>query len=352
LRIIFNLKDVLMKRLLVMAIMIPAVYVGLTTAAVYDEASVYLPFEGTVGISKDSPCWANRGTAGYGETPGVIGEEPLADVPTVSFDIPLLKGQYFDGTTWQHLTTSNAYGYGQFGAQAIDPNTPDTEMELALMNIWSFTVTGWVRDGTYQGRLLAGPGFVLNYTGPTIEVQLHSAADPEGPWNRSNTAAQHFGSLGNWKFFAVTYDGTLATDNLKLYYGSITGPTTLDSVHTVTPGQLTRNGDGNILVLGNAYLDSDRPYIGYMDEIRIWSDGPGLPDEPSNAAVLSIAELEAVRQYDLEVPTVCSEIHRKGQTLAGDVNQDCKVNLEDLSMLSLNWLECNIPGDSNCIENW
>ena len=38
------------------------------------------------------------------------------------------------------------------------------------------------------------------------------------------------------------------------------------------------------------------------------------------------------------------------QFLPGDANKDCYVNLEDLSVLAKDWLDCNKPDDSSCVE--
>jgi hypothetical protein len=37
---------------------------------------------------------------------------------------------------------------------------------------------------------------------------------------------------------------------------------------------------------------------------------------------------------------------------AGDVNQDCRVNLADFATLALQWLKCNNPADADCTRNW
>ena len=319
--------------------------------AVVDEAAVYLSFEGTIDSDSNSQCWANRGTAGFGETPGVVGDDPNSILPTITTEG--LNGQAYDGTALVNMGIENAYGYGEFGAQAVDPNTPDTQLERSLINIWSFTVCGWLKsDGEVNLRVLRCPAFEINHHGWLLQAGLDRSADPNAAFYVSTATSMHFGALDIWKFFAITYDGTTDANNLKFYYGSDVGPVTLDSVHDANTGWLTRDGDGSILILGNGGLEADRPYTGYIDELRIWADGPGDPNVPDANAVLTIEEIEQVRQYDLTVPAACLSVHQLGYTLSGDVNNDCDVKFDDFAGFAAAWMQCNDPNDSNCVENW
>ncbi len=313
--------------------------------AIVERAAVYLPFEGEISSDPNASCWANRGARGYMETPGLVGDNPEGKLPTVTSDGLLLKGQHFDGSNLDNSQDENAYAFGQYGAQATGTGI-DTEVELAIMNVWSFTITGWFRDSPGdQERILNGTLTEINQRGTVTDLQI-GISDPN--WYRTGA---DFYSGGHWRFFAITYDGTLSVDNLKTYYATEVGDVTQNGTFSVTPGRLVRDGDGSILTLGNAGLESDRPFTGSMDEIRIWADGPGT--DPDNRAALTLEELQKVREYDLTVPTVCSEIHRQGLGLMGDVNHDCVVDLMDFAYLGENWLECNDPADPiNCIQNW
>lgn len=48
----------------------------------------------------------------------------------------------------------------------------------------------------------------------------------------------------------------------------------------------------------------------------------------------------------------CDELRAGGQMIAGDVNADCKVDIEDLYVVILEWNNCFIPGDSMCEILW
>lgn len=54
--------------------------------------------------------------------------------------------------------------------------------------------------------------------------------------------------------------------------------------------------------------------------------------------------------YGLPDPVDCAQVWERGLGLAGDVNQDCEVNMADFSLLAGTWLSCNDPdraGDPN-----
>ncbi len=93
--------------------------------------------------------------------------------------------------------------------------------------------------------------------------------------------------IGEFVFFAVSYDGTLTADNVKFYKGTETGGVTLVDTLTLDAGVVL---DENIpLTLGVTQTSglTINPFQGQLDNIRI--DG----------AVVSLAQLEARRSFDL-----------------------------------------------------
>ncbi|MBN1435836.1 MAG: exo-alpha-sialidase [Sedimentisphaerales bacterium] len=52
------------------------------------------------------------------------------------------------------------------------------------------------------------------------------------------------------------------------------------------------------------------------------------------------------------IPTTCAEAIAAGYGLAGDFNDDCRINLLDLAMLAENWLRCIDPTDNSCERPW
>lgn len=44
----------------------------------------------------------------------------------------------------------------------------------------------------------------------------------------------------------------------------------------------------------------------------------------------------------------CEKVKIDGLLLAGDINEDCRVNINDFALMALDWLRCNDPQDINC----
>ncbi|HEX5223072.1 MAG TPA: LamG-like jellyroll fold domain-containing protein [Verrucomicrobiae bacterium] len=85
----------------------------------------------------------------------------------------------------------------------------------------------------------------------------------------------------NWVFFAVTYDGTLATDNLNYYFGDANTQVTLDagSPQTYNKGIITNTGPltvGNVnavSTIGGRTISGDNaPFFrGFIDELHVFN---------------------------------------------------------------------------------
>lgn len=50
----------------------------------------------------------------------------------------------------------------------------------------------------------------------------------------------------------------------------------------------------------------------------------------------------------LVVPTTCADVIAEGHGLATDLNEDCRVNLEDLALVAADWMRCVDPSDATC----
>jgi hypothetical protein len=95
-----------------------------------------------------------------------------------------------------------------------------------------------------------------------------------------------------WTFFAVSYDGTLTSNNLNFYRGTTTtGVVQVGSAVTLNKGVVANDTNG--LSIGNNNAAFNRPYDGLLDNMRIFgssTDGSG---------VVSLATLESYRANDL-----------------------------------------------------
>jgi hypothetical protein len=302
-------------------------------ANVVDQAVVYLPFDGIdTGINSD--CWKNYGSEAYGEYPSLVGTE---GANTATITSSGLSGDAYDGSMMGNQTLENVYTWG-----SEDPNVADTPIEEALKDPYSFTVCGWIRTDalTDQGRIAVTSNMQINYRGNHIEFHLIDGGEWVGSWVKSNTDPGMYPSVDHWRFFAVTFDGSTTpadANSLNFYTATEHQEVVLDSQYARNDSQFPAGyfsspapdpDAGCFLTVGNSRAESDRPFQGYVDELRIWVS---KTDDSSGA--LSTEELELVRQTDLGM---C-----EGGNYGGDVNKDCYVDILDFGILAANWLSAN-----------
>jgi hypothetical protein len=309
---------------------------------VVETANVHFSFDGELRDEDvvGSPAWENSGITGPGERASRVGGQvsPLTRANAIALYgvIPEvtpngLKGQAYDGTGFTPGTASNTLNWGEFSF--------DTAIEEAIKDVWSFTVTGWIKMDEYvhQGRLLVTPSFGLNFIQNETTQQIHGLIAGSG-WTVRSSASDLYNAVDKWVFFALTYDGTKAENNVHYFVGSPTNEVIPDRGITSDWGQLTSVGYGGNIYLGNVQpSNGNRPFVGYLDEIRIWST-----QNQSSAGALNYDQIEAVRKFDLGI-TKCD-----GGFLAGDVNHDCFVDITDLGILMNEWLKCNDLTEPSC----
>jgi hypothetical protein len=298
--------------------------------SVIEEAVIYLPFDGAdAGIN--SVCWKNFGTGGYGESPSQVGIEGTNTATITEYG---LKGSAYDGSMMGNQTLENVYSWG-----TEDPNLPDTALEEALKNPYSFTVCGWIKtnDPTDQGRVLVTSNMQINYRETYLEFHLIDGGQWQGSWVKSDTDPGRYSSVEHWRFFAVTFDGSTNPEdpnNLKFYTATEFEGVVLDSMYSRDDAQFPAGyfssvapnpDEGCFLAVGNSRAESNRPFQGYVDEVRIW-----LSKTDDSSGALSLEQLEYVRQNDLG--------YCQGGNFAGDINKDCSVDMLDFSLLANSWL--------------
>jgi len=154
----------------------------------------------------------------------------------------------------------------------------------ALEGLRSFTILGWakpssLKTGSGGNRLV----FNLNYNRSGFDlVCLQDArlrlAVNEWPDRVSNDSSPKKLRIGRWSFFAVTYDGTRAKDNVRWYFGDADTPAQLDRTNSYSSGA-TGKGSGT-LTIGN-YNESiqqhgkDRQFRGLLGGIKIFGSRIG-----------------------------------------------------------------------------
>jgi hypothetical protein len=146
-----------------------------------------------------------------------------------------------------------------------------------LEGLRSFTISGWLRPAS----LKAGSGgnrivHSLNVRSGGIDlVQLGDGrlrlAVNEWPDQVNNDSSPKL-KPGQWTFFAVSYDGGAARENVHWYFGSSDQPAALDRVTSHAAGRIGTNGGP--LVIGNfnrtmQNYGLDRQFRGEIRGLRI-----------------------------------------------------------------------------------
>lgn len=181
----------------------------------------------------------------------------------------------------------------------------------AIDKLSSFTLQGWFK--TVPGTTLGGFARLFDNHNDSISPQggfeLYGGLNANGPvdpgklsllvnGSQVTTTTEAYPEQNIWVFFAVSYDGTLTTNNVKFYKGTKTSQVIL--VNTLTLNKSRVNDEPTGLGLGNRDRRPsiptqvlDRPFDGFLDNLRIFGTATG------RGGVLSISELEALRLRDV-----------------------------------------------------
>ncbi|MDR1279396.1 MAG: LamG domain-containing protein [Opitutaceae bacterium] len=210
------------------------------------------------------------------------------------------------------LHSADTFGVsGQAGDYAFD-NTASTGMGSAgtggrvyagnvatAQGLTSFTLQGWFYSDTQingAARLLddqsggaQGFGLRADNNAGRLVLTVNSTS--------SAASAASYTQTNQWVFFAVTYDGSQTSSNVNFYIGTTTSGVSLVGTHTLNAGQSQANllplVIGNSTGSNNASNINNRPFDGYLDNIRVYGS------VNDNTGVLGIAQLEAIRSSDV-----------------------------------------------------
>lgn len=165
----------------------------------------------------------------------------------------------------------------------------------------SFTLQGWIRTsvaGTVSGARLieknqnttAQISLQYNRSGTTGSLALTVGTPASSASTAFSTGSASLGLLDSWIFFAVTYDGTLATNNVNFYIGTTSAAVMqLGTSLTLDKGSLGANTAP--FVIGNLGGNA-RPWDGFMDDVRVYGATSG------SGGVLNLSQLEQIRSLD------------------------------------------------------
>jgi hypothetical protein len=231
---------------------------------------------------------ANTGTAlGTATRPSTF--------PLFSSNVPVNGGAH--SLDYGTVVNSNYY---------VEMATP-----AALKNLKSFTITGWINCKSLT--VGAGGNRVLTFLAPGGGQGIDLALQSDGSmglginqWNdqggvRSNggkITADANASYNNWRFFAVSYNSLLSSNQVSFYFGSNGTVADWDCLRTYARGSVG-SSPGYTLDLGNMngdnrYSGSDQMVRGHLDQIRLYgsaTDGTGALTADDIATVQNAAPI-------------------------------------------------------------
>jgi len=231
---------------------------------------------------------ANTGTAGGTAT------RPSTN-PLFSSNVPVNGGAH--SLDYGTVVNSNYY---------VEMATP-----AALKNLKSFTITGWINCKSLT--VGAGGNRVLIFVAPGGGQGIDLALQSDGSmglginqWNdqggvRSNggkITADANASYNNWRFFAVSYNSLLSSNQVSFFFGSNGTVADWDCLRTYARGSVGST-PGNYLALGNMngdtrYSGADQMVRGHLDQIRLYgsaTDGSGALAAADIATIQNAAPL-------------------------------------------------------------
>jgi len=220
---------------------------------------------------------------------GLSASRPLPIAVDQATDSPIVKVGFKDGDTAPTKlhgkivrAKDGSYDFGD-GPPWKWISVGDKPIE-ALEGLCSFTILGW----TNPSSLKIGSGgnrivFNLNYDRSGFDLvclqdgRLRLAVN-EWPDGVRNDSSPRKIRVGRWTFFAVTYDGTKAKNNVHWYFGDADTPAKLDRTTSYSRGP-TGKASGT-LTFGN-YNESiqhhgkDRQFRGRLHGIKIFGSRIG-----------------------------------------------------------------------------
>jgi hypothetical protein len=168
----------------------------------------------------------------------------------------------------------------------------------------SLTLQGWFRaEGagiTDLARLITkqagNTGFLLLGTGGNLDLEINNVG--------TTSTGARYADAGEWVFFAVTYDGTATSGNVRFYRGSRNNIVILLETRTLNQGRALANSES--ITVGNSNGTFTRPFDGWLDNVRVFGS------KLNSSGALTLRQLEWLRNKDvqnLSEPVALSVIH-------------------------------------------
>jgi hypothetical protein len=232
---------------------------------------------------------------------------------------------------------------------------------IAMNNAMDFVALGNQVSGANRGfEVTASQDFVVN--GNLSSQNREGVAIDAGESGGSGALVSNNLVSENAKYgvYSYNYGNSIVATNLAINTG-----TSSDSGYglhiTGKPGQAA----AHLIINANESIDTrTSPYNYQKYGLRIenlaeplvsdnvllnantydLSVGTGVTDLNANDNLALLAQMSS--------PGNCSEVIAAGHRLAGDIDGDCRIDLNDIAVLVVNWLACNDPKNGSCIPNW
>lgn len=244
---------------------------------------------------------------------------------------PGVKGYCIDNTALpQQATTTIALHVGIEG-------TTNSPMQQELNKLGDYaTITCWVNldeDFTDWTHMMSWNGTNTNFqiawtnSGSANRTFLRKDGSNSGP-STSHPPIVEPGEMNEWIFLAVTYDGSVGSgNNVGWYKGWVDANSVNRSNEQLYEWDFLESDD-KVVFLNHDLSWGQRACSIKLDEFRIFD------------RILTPAEIESVRRYDLEPSTasVCGDVmHPLPSEM--DFNNDCIVDFADFATFASEWLK-------------
>jgi len=180
-------------------------------------------------------------------------------------------------------SAATGMGSGGLGGRAFGVPHDTTPLDSVTFSGW-FRASGVSIGGFARLFFWDGPRQVFAYP----DSSLYFAADG----NRSIGSDAAYTEVDEWVFFAVTFDGTQTTDNVRFWKGTRSNAVSLVSTRSLPAGPF--DPGYYQFAIGNSYSNSSptQPLDGWLDNFRLHG-GQGTN------GLLSLQELENLRAQDV-----------------------------------------------------
>lgn len=220
---------------------------------------------------------------------GLASDMSFSSVPSGSaISYAVIPGDQCGGIgNWSTMTVSGWY------KATVPVPMPDQYTRIFLIGNRHLWDEGMVIDFNNQN---------LGYNQIGMEVNDYYNRAGDGGGDAYAKVPDPNNGTGQWRFWAVTYDGVPTSNNVKIYMGTQAGAATLIGTGTMShipitvdpplppmnnPTGIIRNIDGDFVLSANSEWSYTGGFTGYQDNIRVWN------------GILNLSQIESARNGDL-----------------------------------------------------